>query len=450
MMTSLHLIVLLVLVTKTLTKEKNPVLSVFPDRTKPPGLNFPKKCWWAKELTPDMHVSGQLTERQIKYAAECGFKTVLSLFIYPDSEPRQTFGGNSLPNSEESRKIVEEIANLKFVNLLDLKDEWASVDAVKKLTTVLPTVPKPVLLHSDRGYTITFVTLLYLANQTRLDSNFEPRITSSDIYNISAAMGYNFLERISQEVISQITGEPIPENPVRPNTEPEDWMDYWPAQPVYKNWFIGGQITKYHIPVMEEVGFQSVVNLRSGITLDGKPNQEEVNLLNIKADTGTYASGGKEPRQWKSRLEETRLDPDRPNYFINPHSTVNYESENTEEFGDSVGYQELTEQLAFLKSSISYYHMPLDSNGEVGAFLAKHMSEILKIGKNGPVLVNCMSGKRAAYVAVLAAAVQYDKGLDWALRRALEMGYEVSEKKTPEIYQTYAYWLVTLKNRDEL
>lgn len=55
-------------------------------------------------------------------------------------------------------------------------------------------------------------------------------------------------------------------------------MDYWVAHPVYKNWYTGGQITKSHLPVMDEVGFKSVVNLRSGIMLDGKPNQEEVHV----------------------------------------------------------------------------------------------------------------------------------------------------------------------------
>jgi protein tyrosine phosphatase (PTP) superfamily phosphohydrolase (DUF442 family) len=57
---------------------------------------------------------------------------------------------------------------------------------------------------------------------------------------------------------------------------PEKWEEYWVAHPVYKNWFITGQITKSHVPVMEGVGFQHFINLRSGIILDGKPSQEEV------------------------------------------------------------------------------------------------------------------------------------------------------------------------------
>ena len=95
----------------------------------------------------------------------------------------------------------------------------------------------------------------------------------------------------------------------------------------------------------------------------------QVNLLNIKQGTGTYAHDGKEPRQWKSRLEETRIDPKRPNYFISPDSPVNYESKNYEEFGDEVGYQQTTEELVFKNSRLNYYHLPVGKF----VFVCKHV-----------------------------------------------------------------------------
>ncbi|XP_025107782.1 uncharacterized protein LOC112572361 [Pomacea canaliculata] len=439
-----------ILVLRTcLPAEQSQTRSVFPDRRRPPGLKSPRKCWWAKEITPDLHVGGRPTERQIKYAADAGFKSIVSLFTYPDDEPTTTFGGDYLPRTSEARYISEVVAGLKYANLLEPMDEWASAEAVQKMTKILPTLPKPVYLHCDRGYTITFVTLLYLANQTRHNPDFTPRITSADFYNISAAMGLDFISRIPQEVVSEITGEPVPENPTRPEVEPEDWMDYWMAHPAYKNWFTAGQITKSHISVLEEVGFTSVINQRSGIMLDGKPNQEEVNLLNIRQNTGTYAHDGKEPRQFKGRLEETRIDPKRPNYFISPTSEVNYESRNYDEFGDDIGYQELTERLTFKSSKLQYYHLPVDSEGPYEAYVDKVMSQFLEIGGKGPVLVHCASGARAAYVAVLVAAVQYDKDLDWALRRSRELGFGVSGDQTPEIYDTYYKWLVTKRQKKE-
>lgn len=74
-----------------------------------------------------------------------------------------------------------------------------------------------------------------------------------------------------------------------PNTEPKEWMDYWVAHPIYRNWYTGGQITKSHLLVMDEVGFKSVVNLRSGIMLDGKPNQEEVPTCSISMCTVIFS-----------------------------------------------------------------------------------------------------------------------------------------------------------------
>ena len=56
-------------------------------------------------------------------------------------------------------------------------DDWASVEAVQKLGQVLENLPMPAVLHCNRGYTITFVTLMYMANRTRNDPNYSPRLT---------------------------------------------------------------------------------------------------------------------------------------------------------------------------------------------------------------------------------------------------------------------------------
>ena len=67
----------------------------------PPGLKAPKKLWWLKEITPDFHMAGRLTDRQIKYIADGGFKSIISLFT--DKEAGR-FGGEHLPTSEEAEK----------------------------------------------------------------------------------------------------------------------------------------------------------------------------------------------------------------------------------------------------------------------------------------------------------------------------------------------------------
>lgn len=131
-----YCLAILSLIVLEVASEKTQIKSVFPNRTSPPGLKSPRKCWWAKEITPDFHVSGRLTERQIKYAAGCGFKSIVSLFTYPDNEPPSYFGGDYLPSTSEAKKVTEEIAGMKYINLLDPMDEWASVEAVFKMTKV--------------------------------------------------------------------------------------------------------------------------------------------------------------------------------------------------------------------------------------------------------------------------------------------------------------------------
>ncbi|GFR67169.1 hypothetical protein ElyMa_000246500 [Elysia marginata] len=80
--------------------------SVFPERLKPPGLEEPTKVWWAKEITPLLHVAGRLSERQIMYAGEAGFKSIISLFLYPDDSPGDC-GGEYLPVTSEEKNMVE-------------------------------------------------------------------------------------------------------------------------------------------------------------------------------------------------------------------------------------------------------------------------------------------------------------------------------------------------------
>ncbi|XP_005090861.1 uncharacterized protein LOC101857383 isoform X2 [Aplysia californica] len=416
--------------------------SVFPHRLNSPGLNAQKKVWWAKEITPDFHVCGRLSDRQIKYAADAGFKSVLSLFTYPAGDPPGSFGGDYLPVTVAEKVIVEEVAGLQFIALLEPMDEWASVEAVEKFTAIEPTLKKPALLHCDRGYTIAFVTLLYMANQTRYNPDFQPKIRSKEFYEITASMGLDFLQRIPMETVSEITGEPIPDindkSLPRANFEPEDWLDYWFAHPVYKNWFVAGQITKSHLSPLEEFGYKSVVNIREGMTYKGKPSQEEVNLLNIRDRTGTYGDAQTAPRQSEERLKETLINEHFSNSFISEKSTKNYENINEDEFGDIIGYNEDIEKKAFEDSGLKYYHIPLDNKmKDFATFIKENMDQLIEISKKGPVLVHCARGYRAAMVAVLASAVQYDLTIDWALQRLKEMGMGISAESHPHIYDVY-------------
>lgn len=338
----------------------NEVPSVFPERISYPGLHSPRKAWWAKELTPDFHVCGRLSERQIKYAYEAGFKSIISLFTYPP-EDQGYFGDEYLPVTLEEKEIVEN-TGLQFFALLDPMDEWSSVEAVRKFTAISDQIKKPALLHCDRGYTITFVTLLYMANQTRFNPNFQPKIHSKEFFEMTASMGLDFFSRIPLEIIAEITGEPVVQlednNLPRVKYQPQEWLDYWLAHPVHSNWFVAGQILKSHIPLLKEFEYKNVINLRCGLQHKGTPSQEEVNLLNIRSYTGTYGEKDTLPRQMDKRLRETRLNPDLSNSYISDTADVNYEKQNSEEFGDEMGYNSEFQRVAFLNSGVNYYHLP--------------------------------------------------------------------------------------------
>ena len=56
-------------------------------------------------------------------------------------------------------------------------------------------------------------------------------------------------------------------------------------------------------------------------------------------------------------------------------------------------------------------------------------------------------------MSVLAAALQYNKDMKWALKRLRELGFEISQTKKKDIYNMYEVWLdreSNRTNRDEL
>lgn len=319
-----------------------------------PGLKSSKKLWWAKEITPDIHVAGRLTERQLLYATDAGFNSVVSLYHYSDSK---RFGSEYLPDTKEAETIAR-IAGLQHVTLLDEGDkDWASIEAVVRLTALMPTLKPPVLLHCNRAYTITFVTLMYMANATRFDPEFEPKVYSDTFYRLTAMMGTDFTMSFTREVVAEITGEDEVERPIKPNADPYEWYDFWPAHPVYKNWYTAGQIRKGHLPILEHINF-TVINMRQDVSTDGKPTKEMVTLINVKDGTPTYDANGNVDRQSPKRLAESIIAP-RDNRFISTESEVNYESRNSGEFGDEEGFNEDMEKAAFDNTCLKYVHLPI-------------------------------------------------------------------------------------------
>ena len=87
-------------------------------------------------------------------------------------------------------------------------------------------------------------------------------------------------------------------------------------------------------------------------------------MLNVEDNTGTYVGTG---RQSTERLLATRIDPARRNEYISPHSTVNYERENSLEYGDDIGYNATLEKHDMESKNLTYCQTPPHNpkNGEL-------------------------------------------------------------------------------------
>ena len=318
----------------------------------PPGLNSGIKLWWAKEVTPEYYVAGRLSRRQLKYAAEGGFKSVVSLFSY-DKPQNCCSGIEALPSTSEMASTAKE-AGLLFKTVLTSSDAHsATSDSVSKLKQSLKNIPTPVLVLSDRGYSAAFTMFLYLLNN---DKNF----TMEKAVTLSQILGMDFSMKCTNQKLCEATGE----NVDFPKLDhlPKQWLKYWPAIPVYKNWFVAGQISESHIPYIKQAGFRSVVNLRAGTTHKGNPAQEKISLLNVQDNSRTYGDENLGPRQSLEALKQKVIDPLKEPAYISPNSSYNFATSNPEDFGDLVGYNEELEKYAFRRAGIPYYHLPVGKN----------------------------------------------------------------------------------------
>lgn len=392
----------------------------------PPGLESPTKAWWAKEITPDVYVAGRLSERQIKYAAEAGFKSILSLFPYADDEG-YNFGGEHLPTTKEAERVAE-MAGLKYATALGPFDDWSNLQSVKKVSSVLATLPLPVLAHCDRGYTISFGVLMDLVNKTKLQPDFATKVDAKVFFDMTKVLGMDFNMDCTKETLANITGEEVKSEYIpKLENEPEEWYDFWLAAPIHKNWYIAGQILQSHISELKQAGFKSVVNLRMP--------KETVTLLNVKEEPESHDPAS---RQTIQSLKKNIIDKKKPNTYISPDSPYNFATKNPEEFGDEIGYNQNLEKEAFQKQKFPYYHMPLDPNIPfTTTWFETYKDQLLEASSKGPVLVHCRDSSRAGYVSVLIAAVQYNKDLTWALQRLAELGLEVGPKYRKDVLKTY-------------
>ena len=324
--------------------------------------DFPSpKTWWAKKISPQLYTAGRLTERQIKYTAEAGFGTIVSLFTFNDN---YTIGEERVLSTRASRCVAEQLCGVGYHVVLLPDEPMARLETVNRFSTIMSYAVKPVLLHCVTAHSASFIALNYLSQVIGLNSR--------EIYNRGSLLGYNFaVQPEYRSLIEAITGDRPLAHPPTPDVTLPDWnTKYWLMKPVYKNWYIAGQIQTNQAGNLSSLGIDVIINCRqratSGKRRVRRPSQEEVVLLNIEDNTGTYVGTG---RQSKERLLATRIDPTKPNMYIAPNSTVNYQHQNGLEYGDDIGYNARPEKRHMRRESLAYHQTP-PHNSNYGELVA--------------------------------------------------------------------------------
>ena len=347
------------------------------------GLTNPsRKNWWAKRVaSDDFYTCGRPTERQIKYASETGFKTLISLHTYDSDMGNVTApGGIYLPSTARTRYIAEQIAGMDFrVVLPSGVRNWMSLDVISRIHAIIRQSTKPLLFYCASSYGATFLTLAHFLNVSTHNDNLagETKLTDSELFSVGAQLGFDFINNTTlRRLVSEIVGRNKVSEPLAPEVIIKSWqIKYWQMKPVYKHIFVAGQIQSNELEAIRSAGIKTIINNRKGTTIPPKDekSQEEVGLLNVKDMTGTYSGTG---RQRTEQLEANRIDPYKPTIYISDTSTLNYEMNNTLEFGDDIGYNETMERMAIenMLPGVEYIHLPISKT--IYTYLHTRLSKV--------------------------------------------------------------------------
>ena len=179
-------------------------------------------------------MTGRLTENQIKYAKESGYKSLISLFNMKD---RDHIGPGELdpqPSTSETETLCTEIG-LQFAAVLTSNQEesqWTTESTLWKFSQKFESLPKPLILFGHDGYASAFIGLLYYLNRAKSDASAEPQIDVSSFFKIASVLGYPYLENQTLiDLVLKIAEVPkLPDNLPKPELNKPKWYtlkDAW-------------------------------------------------------------------------------------------------------------------------------------------------------------------------------------------------------------------------------
>ena len=318
------------------------------------------KTWWAKRLVgSEYYTAGQLTARQLKYAMEDQFKSIVALHYYENSCDKVLQAGEYFPSTKQAVNIVNMTTGVEYHVVLKKGEDWTQSVVFKRLGDIVANAPKPLLFYSNTQEKAVFMLLLSFTRTHRPCSHCDdmPKISVHELFIAASNLGFNFDKENYADLISNITKVKI-QHKIYLNLAITDWYKtFWPAKPIENNWYVAGQISNRWVKAIKKQNFKTILNFRQRFFPDTRV-PEGVSLLNVKDKTEKDKDG---LRQTTARLLQHRIDPLKSNKYISENSTVNYESRNFLEYGDSVGYNETKERLSIekLAPGITYVHMPI-------------------------------------------------------------------------------------------
>ncbi|CAH1801881.1 unnamed protein product, partial [Owenia fusiformis] len=127
-------------------------------------------------------------------------------------------------------------------------------------------------VHCRSAFSSTFFLLSYLANKTRIDPSFKPRVDVNAFFEMASKQGFEYSGFPTLlGIVAQVTGEHITVvNAAQAAHIPDipmgnGWRKYWLAKPLYKNIFIAGQVWSSNIENLKDAGYSAIFNVRNGV-----------------------------------------------------------------------------------------------------------------------------------------------------------------------------------------
>ena len=164
-------------------------------------------------------ISHLLFSRQIKYAWEDKFKSIVSLYKYTSDMGEDPDKRGLVYPSFDTANYTAALAGIEYTTIgLTEGDEWMNLETAQKVDVALKAAPKPVLFYDENAFASTFLLLFYLVRDTHMNgADADVQVTVDDMMATGAYLGFDFSRPEHLSLYKDVTGELITDRNVRPN-----------------------------------------------------------------------------------------------------------------------------------------------------------------------------------------------------------------------------------------